>query len=310
MCIRDRYDTSAVQMDNPLLPIATKCIQDELAERPSADKLVSEIVKRVISFTCQQLSDKKEKLLAYPFRFKQAEKKQSAPTAMKRSADAIIDGNIVYLRQGQEKKIFAYYPAADYWKELPEHRNYRCSLALRNHCLLAIGGIPDLDDLLPPENNVYRLVQHSKWEMDEPMLVARTRTTALTCMVGNEAVLVVAGGETLRDGKVVSLRTVEIHDGKLWCFVSELPEEICCSSGSVIDNNIYLIGGWSKRNYEMLSVYTCKQQALMATCGQPDTSVWTKLATNCPVAQTTCTCLLYTSPSPRDATLSRMPSSA
>ena len=255
----------------------------------------SYLVKQTMAYACKQVQDKEAKIqqLTYQSHKEQVHKMKSAPNPIKRSSDAVIDHvhSIIYLRQANEKKVYAFNLRMDSWKQLPDCNNFQCTLAFFEDNLLAIGGTPE--DTSPRTSKVYKLVQQSGWETKSSMLTARSRTTALTCDFNKESVLIVAGGEKLGgDGKdkFESLNTVEVFKGQKWHPASQLPGTLCCSSGTVVKDYIHLVGGWSKRNHELLTVYTCRLSDLIESCDAPvGSAVWSQIIPSCPVAQTTCT---------------------
>ena len=178
--------------DHPLLSIATCCLDNEAENRPSVDMIGSYLVKQTMAYTCKQVQDKeaKNQQLTYQSLKEQVHKMISAPNPIKRSSDAVIDHvhSIVYLRQANEKKVYAFNLRMDSWKQLPDCNNFQCTLAFFEDNLLAIGETPE--DTSPRTSKVYKLVQQSGWETKSSMLTARSRTTALTCDFNKESVLI------------------------------------------------------------------------------------------------------------------------
>lgn len=298
---RRRDHITSIPQEHPLLSIAIQCIQNAKGDRPSADHLASEIMRRAIAIIHQQVLDKNaiiQQLTGAPFQLKQQPTNlKAAPTVLKRSADAVIDDDIgngkcrVYLRVGNEKKLYSFIPADDSWKECQDCINYQSSLAVINHVPLAIGGIPELGDKVPHKQEVYKLLNES-WDLETRMLTPRGRTTALTCVYDNNKVLIVTGGETLdsTSGKVKSLKVVEVYDGESWRTASEVPVTHSSSSGTIVHNDVFLHGGWTKRGHEMLTVCTCSLEDLINSCKMsPKPQVWSQITPTFPIARTTST---------------------
>ena len=202
------------------------------------------------------------------------------------------------------------------WTQMPDYPNKKySSLVVIEDVLTAIGGI---DKYRRDSNKLCSLKREGKtqqWiEEFRPMPTERSLTTAIC----TESSLIVAGG--LRKGE--RLATVEVMDKEScqWSTAARLPQPIHRASASICCDRIYLLGaGVSK------SVHSCLLSELLRSCQETahqSTSstanvMWSNVA-DLPVSFSTSVslcghllaCLLYTSPSPRDATLSRMPSSA
>jgi hypothetical protein len=271
--IRDR--------DNPLVSIVKCCFEDDSIR---ADILAMRIAKQTIAYTCRQLEQK--------VTLQQTLKSTDAD--LQRSCDAVMDHtrNIIYLRQGKKKKLFVFNLNHNAWETRPDCKLLQCALVFYEGNLLAIGGTET--DNSQRSNAVYKLVEDVQdWELQTELLTARSRTTALECTFNNENILIVAGGERLvpssdPDSRFESMRTVEVGTGQQWCLASDLPGTLCCASGTVINENVCLLGGWSKRGEELLDVYTCRLSELIETVNSPSTQVWSRLKiTPCPVGSTT-----------------------
>ena len=289
---------SPLYVDHPLVPIVQYCLPSTCTpeDHPSAAILVTSISKQAIAYTCKQEAII-QNLRAQSFQV-QSQNLVSAPELLQRSCDAVIDStrNIVYLRQGKDRKLFVFSLNHNVWEEGPECNLLQCALVLFQGKLLAIGGTET--DKSKRRREVFMLVedtQSAKWEDTlRPIQIARGRSTALACDFKNSKLLVVAGGEKLKrdddpNSGYESLSNVEVLTEQGWQLASALPGTLCCASGTVVKDNVCLLGGWSERDNELTSVYTCQLKDLIGTLNAPFTQVWSEVKTPCPVALTTCT---------------------
>ena len=274
---------------NPLVSIIHYCLQGTDIGYPSADFLAMSIAKQAQA-TIQDLQAVSVQIIPQKF--------ELAGAPLQRSCDAVMDRkhNIIYLRQGKDKKLFTFNLNDNTWKKYSiDCELLQCALVFFEDNLLAIGGAEK--DESPRSNEVYKLVedvQHPKWEPQEPrLMIPRSRSTALACDFNGEKILIVAGGETLRckddpSKGFEALSTVEVLRGQVWHLVCGLPGTLCCASGTVVRDDVCLLGGWRERDEELLAVYTCRLSDLIRN--EPFTQVWSTVKISpCPVALTTCT---------------------
>ena len=283
-------------LDNPLVSIVKCCFQEDCL---TADILTMRIAKQAIAYTCKRVQEQEaaiQDLRVQSFQV-QPQILESTHDLLQRSCDAVIDRvrNIIYLRKGKDKKLLVFNLNHNAWEYYPNCNLMQCALALFQGNLLAIGGAET--DKSPRSRDVYKLVedmQSKTWENTlTPLKTARGRSTALVCKFDNDNFLIVAGGETLRNAGnpnsgFESLSDVEIYTEQGWHSASELPGILCCASGTVVKDYVCLLGGWSKRDNEIVSVYTCQLSELVGTLDTPWIQVWSQVKPPCPVAQTTC----------------------
>ena len=133
---------------------------------------------------------------------------------------------------------------------------------------------------------------------DMPTRRCRATTLLHTTHTGARYIIVI-GGEG--DGDVF-LTTVEILEASTpnskWCKAQDIPEALSCSSGTIVNGYLYLLGGYFKRDHPTSSVYRCNIDALIASRqlvpmlmpqgGKESEDVWEKLP-DLPVQEATCT---------------------
>lgn len=288
---RRKEDLKLIPYDHPLLQFVLECVSNKEENRPTADKLTSviKIIKSTITYMYRQPCP--------PFQLKyQPSKLLMAPEVLKRSCNAVTDeDNIIYLRLANDKKLYSFNPINGKWDRLPDCLNYQCSLAVFKSSLLAIGGVPELGDRTSPKAEVYKLrfdqEKQLQWQHISSMPTPRARTTALVCDYKGNKGLIVTGGEILDSGRVKSLNLVEVVDGNnTWCTASEVPETHSSSSGTIVNNDVYIHGGWTERGREMLTIYTCSLKQLIESCStESKPQIWNQIITSFPVARATST---------------------
>ena len=272
-----QIDSIISYRDNPLVSIVQCCFKDDSI---TADILTMRIAKQAIAYTCRQL--KQEVTLQ--------QKLKPIDALLQRSCDAVMDHtrNIIYLRQGKQKKLFVLNLNHNAWETRPDCTLLQCALVFFEGNLFAIGGAET--DESPRSREVYKLIEDvpfQKWEnIHTPLNIDRGRSTTLACNISK--CVVVAGGENLRS-VIKPLSSVEIYTREGWHLASELPGTLCCASGTIAKDNVYLLGGWRERGEELLAVYTCHLSELIGTRDTPSTQVWNQVRISpCPVGSTTC----------------------
>lgn len=142
----------------------------------------------------QKVSSLQRKIMKMNFSSDEAWKSMtSAPEKMSRSADAVTDGNLVIVRVSTSKHLYAYDSTKDEWQKLPPCPFMRCSLAIINRKLTAIGGM--ISENQPCTNKLLQLSEDGKWNLYLDMPTPRSRSTSVTCSYGKSQLLVVIGGE-------------------------------------------------------------------------------------------------------------------
>ena len=236
---------------------------------------------------------------SFTLRWREAKK---APCKMDRGPNAIVDGDMVYLRVAGCRNIYAYKSTDETWDKLPECETQYCSLAVVNNLLTTIGGRDSGDKVT---NQLFSLTGEGRsktWrEVFQSMPTKRSSSVA----VCTGQALIVAGGFINQDRK--TLRTVEVMDidTKEWSSAADLPEPLYRASITICQDRIYIIGGWSG-GAATKSVYTCTLTDLFLSCRSRSlgerlaqslsltsparSTVWDKVA-DLPVTQSTCVTL-------------------
>ena len=236
------------------------------------------------------------------FKLKWREAKK-APCKMNRTPNAIVDGDMVYLRPGGTRTIYAYKSTDEMWDQLPECENEFCSLAVVNNLLTTIGGRSTGGNVT---NQLFSLTDHGegsskRWR--EVFQSMPTKKSSSVTLCSGQA-LIVAGGLD-QEGK--ELGTVEVMDiaTQDWSTAADLPEPLSAVSVTICRERIYLLGGWSDGG-PTKSVYTCILFDLFLSCrsrslgerlaqslsliGPPRSTIWDKVA-DLPVTRSTCVTL-------------------
>ena len=323
---RRQNHISLIDKKQPLLPIALYCIAEESTDRPTAHQVCEAIekckmhttnhahslVEQIEQFkyalaqknqqiqqlnqeaakkdhhTQQKISHFQRKIMKIKFSSDEAwTSMTSAPEKMSRSADAVTDGNLVVVRVSTSKNLYAYDSIRDKWSTFTPFPFMRCSLAIINRELTAIGGM--ISENQPCTNELLQLSEEGKWNIYSSMPTPRSRSTSVTCYYDDIHLLVVIGGERhIRK----ALKTVEVLDiaNKKWYSACDLPESRYSCSATVYNGYIYALGGWHEREHPIPSVLRISIQNLVQSCLIPTTadSTW-QFIKDLPVVESTCT---------------------
>ena len=190
---------------------------------------------------------------------------------MRRSSDGVTDdtGDNIYLRRGDTTPslICKYCVSSGDLVTVGQSKYYRCSMAFYGKQIILIGGACGREDKAERTADIYCVLLREglPFSLLTQMPTRRSRTTALTFSTPEINVLIVIGGEDEDDS---TLRTVEIMDwsDQKWYRGLDIPEPLCCSSGSIANGYIYLLGGWTRRNTHSSAVFRCNVYSLLATC--------------------------------------------
>ena len=321
---RRQNHISLIDKKQPLLPIALYCIAEESTDRPTAHQVCEAIekckmhttnhahslVEQIEQFkyalaqknqqiqqlnqeaakkdhhTQQKISHFQRKIMKIKFSSDEAwTSMTSAPEKMSRSADAVTDGNLVAVRVSTSKHLYAYDSTNNRWSILTPFPFMRCSLAIINFKLIAIGGM--ISENEPCTSELLQLSE-GKWDTYSHMLTPRSRSTSVTCHYGVSQLLVILGGERhIRK----TLKTVEVLDiaNKKWYSACDLPESRYSCSATVYNGYIYALGGWHEREHPTRSVLRISIQNLVQSClTQTSDSTW-QFIKDLPVVESTCT---------------------
>ena len=177
--------------------------------------------------------------------------------------------------------VYCYDPLQDNWISLPPLKVRNFGLGRINGELVAVGGIHKNYKIRKVRNKVYTfddVGQHWSKRIP-PMPTAR----CIHSVVSLKSALIVAGGQDRNSDYSNAVEIFRTEEGE-WYRAKSLPVHVLNMSMAVLQDTCYVVGGF--RDESLCQVYSASITDLLSNC------------------------LLYTSPSPRDATLSRMPSSA
>ena len=195
---------------------------------------------------------------SFTLKWREAKK---APCKMDRGPNAIVDGDMVYLRVAGYRNIYAYKSTDETWDKLPECETEWCSLAVVNNLLTTIGGRDRGGKVI---NQLFSLTGEGRsktWrEVFQSMPTKRLSSVAVCT---GQALIVVGGNNQNWE----TLRTVEVMDidSKEWSSAADLPEPLFDASITICHNRIYIIGGLNDRGH-IKSVYTCTLTDLFLSC--------------------------------------------
>ena len=186
---------------------------------------------------------------SFTLRWREAKK---VPCKMYRGSNAIVDGDMVYLRAAPTRNIYAYKSTDDTWDQLPEcQTGVHCSLAVVNNLLTTIGGSRGGKKT----NQLFSLTGEGKSKTWREVFQSMPTKRSASVAVCTGLALIVAGGLNEKEKR---LRTVEIMDlaTQEWVSAADLPEPISQASVTICHDRVYLLGGFID-NEATKSVYTC-----------------------------------------------------
>ena len=208
-----------------------------------------------------------------------------APSLMNRWCDAVVEGNIVYVRHGRLLKIYSYDVTSDSWSLVPYCFYESGSITSINGCLTTVGGYSQSTY----SNYLISLTGEGSdrsWAKKFPPMPTGRRDTIALC---TETSLIVAGGRG-EGGKVLSTVEVMNTENNQWSTAADLPEPLYWASATVCGDQLYVLGGHNKDHISTKSVYTCLVSALLQSCFQSSedkASIWRQVA-DLPVDSSTC----------------------
>ena len=222
-----------------------------------SEQLVAQLKRKVAELE-QQLREKQ-----HPISFKLKWRKgKKAPCATERWYDAVVDGNIVYIRKEELVEIYSYDISSESWSQLPNCVHGHSSMAVINGWLTAIGGwCPSAYT-----NELFSLTGEGsgrRWTKKFPPMPTKRQCTTALC---TGTTLIVIGGW----GAGGVLLTVEVMntESQQWSTAADLPEPLYNASATcaVYGDQLYMLGGLNKDHTPAKSVYTCLVSALLQSC--------------------------------------------
>ena len=241
-------------------------------------------------------SSREKELTSFKLRWSEG---KMAPCRMRRYCDAVVDGNTVYVRNGDTVMVYAYDVTSDSWSQLRNCVRESGSLTIIDGLLTTVGGYSYLFSSAYYFNDLFSLTGEGsgrRWtRIFPPMPTKRSNTSALC----TGAVLIVAGGRGEGD-RVLSTVEVMNTENHQWSTVASLPEPMYLTSAAVCGDQIYMLGGAYNVMSYAKSVYTCSVSALLQSYAQSSleaklestslvdkASVWRRVA-DLPVIKSTC----------------------
>ena len=224
---------------------------------------------------------------------------EKAPIRIVRYCNAVVGENVVYCAFVPDiyskEEIHAFHMDSK-WCLIPHCQVYTgFSIAVVNGLLTTIGGYGNDNK---DTNKLLSLISaeegsDKQWTEQFPPMPSKRYNVSALC---TESSLIVVGG---RKGNGVCLKTVEVMntDTRQWHSTNPLPERLSCSSMTICDDRIYLLGGVDKHGKWTHSVYSCSPATLLIALGgrvvralsrsnSQCNDTWTKVA-DLPVIQAT-----------------------
>ena len=252
----------------------------------AAEQRVAELEQQLSQREQQnpEASIRGKELTSFKLRWRKGKR---APYTMFRYSDAVVDGNMVYVKNGATVEIYSYDVTTDSWSQLPNCAEQYSSLTIINGWLTTVGG--------GNSNNLFSLTgkgNKRRWTKKFPPMPTKRQWTATLC---TGTALIVAGGR----GGDGALSTVEVMNTETlqWSIADNLPQAMYWASATVCGDCIYMLGGQDKHWNDVQSVYTCSVSALLQSCVPSakvertslvgKASVWRQV-TDSPVTRSTC----------------------
>ena len=184
-----------------------------------------------------------------------------APRRMRRWCDAVVNGNMVYIRDGDSVRIYSYDVARDSWSQLPNCVLEGGSIIIVSSWLTTIGGFCN-----GVSNELFSLTGEGssrKWIKKFPPMPTKRKYTTAVC---TETSLIVAGGMGSGVGSVLSIVEVMNTESYQWSTATDLPQPMYTASAKICGEKIYILGGVNKDTAYIKSVYTCSVSDLLQSC--------------------------------------------
>ena len=190
---------------------------------------------------------------------------KKTPRTMYRSNDAVVNGSTVYLRPAQLQDIYRYNQASG-WSKFAVCLFKSSPLAIIRGFLTTVGGglnnncVNQLCSLTENESRNRRT-----WtEVFPPMPTKRSNTSTLC--TGSH--LIVAGGKGERKEVLTTIEVLNIET-RLWSVAANLWEPCWCSSMTVLDGHLYVVGGINSSGQQTDTAYVCSLESLLQSLCPP-----------------------------------------
>ena len=266
----------------------------------ASEQVVAQFERRIVELE-QQLSQREQQktnrgkeLTSFKLRWREGKR---VPYKIRRCFDAVVDGNIVYIKNERKVNTYSYDTTSDSWSQLPDCDHERGSIAIISGWLTTVGG----GSYPIYYNELFSLTGEGsgrRWTKKFPPMPTKRCWTTSLC---TGTTLIVAGGfGELRGVRVLSTVEVMNTETHQWSTAADLPEPMYLASATVCGDQIYMLDGINKEHQYSKSVYTCSVSALLQSCVQSSleaklkrtlledkASVWRRIA-DLPVTHSTC----------------------
>ena len=165
------------------------------------------------------------------------------PCGTNRWYDAVVCGNIMYIKDQGTLKTYSFDATNENWSQLPDCLYLNSSITVINGWLTTVGGLRGFRNRYTDE--LFSLTGEDsgrQWtKIFPPMPTMRCRVASLC----TGTTLIVAGGQGIG---AEYLLTVEVMDTEThqWSTAADLPETFCLGSAAVCGDQFYMLGGFNK----------------------------------------------------------------
>lgn len=190
-------------------------------------------------------------------------------------------GSKAYFRPTGSDEIYEFCADNGEWNQLLSCTTKSSTLVIVENVLIIVGGGANPAQCLSLYSNKWR-------PMYPPLQYGRYNSTAIKC----GGYLVVAGGIS-ENGRFLPRVEVLKLSTKQWFPCASLPFSLHSASGAAINDTLYLLGGFNKRDGSLSSVLSCSLKDLVGSSvsssgpARPTSAVWQRLA-DLPFAGATC----------------------
>ena len=197
-----------------------------------------------------------------------------------------LDGKVYIVAEGSSEAayLYAYDVIKRKWLQMPALPYHKCSLVSvpEQKQLLAIGGCKKTEDVVEVSSQVFIWDEdNKKWLIQYPnMYNARFSSSSIS----NGLKVIVAGGVTCYYSwtitstvEILSLQS-EISPSRThtWTKVEQLPFAVYGAIPLIVQDNLYIAGGFDKRNHGTRKIVTAFLSELQKS-NSYDASVWSRL---------------------------------
>ena len=251
------------------------------------ERRIAELEQQLSQREQQKASNREKELISLKLRWREGR----APCKMYRCSDAVVEGNVVYVRKASTVEIYSYDATSDSWSQLPHCIHEGGPIAIINGLLTTIGG----GSFFTLSNELFSLTGEGRgrrWTKKFPPMPTWRKLMTALC---TGATLIVAGGTGV-GGRVLSTVEVMNTETHQWSTAADLPQPMCIASVTVCGDQLYMLGGFTQNVTATKVVYTCSVRILLQSCVRypqegaaliDEVSIWRRI-TDLPVTASTC----------------------